>query len=222
MLAAAPWSLAVFTLSLPFALLTSTQYGAMGWLFLALALVNLIAFARMTFAWHRVVNPIDAWNADAARGGTAEARHMVLLGAFAIAVTAIARATGDLPYLLFMVIGGSNDGLFYGSLMALLVLIWVPVLYALAVYGLSLPRAAVTGEYGFRGIRAAMRYKRWPLVLALFALLAMAGRATNALRPLTYQYTDAALAHGAMNIVLCAAAAFVATTMYAVAYRDSN
>jgi hypothetical protein len=25
-----------------------------------------------------------------------------------------------------------------------------------------------------------------------------------------------------MNIVLCAAAAFVATTMYAVAYRDSN
>ncbi len=35
----------------------------------------------------------------------------------------------------------------------------VATLYALAMYGLSLPRVAVTGKYGFQAARTAMPYK---------------------------------------------------------------
>jgi len=221
MLAAAPWSLAVFTLSLPFALLIANLFPYGGWLFLALALINLIALARMTFAWHRVVTLVDPPGVAAARGGVAQARHLALLAALVIAVTAVARATGDLPYVVYMVVGGSNDNLFWGALFASLALIWVPMLYALAVYGLSLPRAATTGEYGFRGARGAMPYKRWPLMLALLLLVAAAGHAGYTLRMLASGYTDAELAQGAVSVLLCVPITFVVATMYAVAYRDS-
>ncbi|HEY9273745.1 MAG TPA: hypothetical protein VIR09_22455, partial [Achromobacter sp.] len=69
MLAAAPWSLAVFTLSLPFALLIANLFPYGGWLFLALALINLIALARMTFAWHRVITLPDSPGERHARQG---------------------------------------------------------------------------------------------------------------------------------------------------------
>lgn len=221
MLAAAPWSLAAFTLTLPFALLIANLFPYGGWLFLALALINLIALARMTVAWHRVVNLQDSASVAAARGGAAQARHLALLGALVIAVTALARATGDLPYVIYMLIGGSNDNLFWSTLIASLVLVWVPVLYVLAVYGLSLPRAAVTGEYGFRGTRAAMPYKRWPLMFALLLLVAVAGYAGSTLSTLAYEYTRAGLAQSAVSVLLCISITFVVATMYAVAYRDS-
>lgn len=83
MLAAAPWSLAVFTLSLPFALADNPLYRLTDLRFVALTLINLIAFARMTFAWHRVVVLGDPPRNATARGGTEEARHLVLLGAIA-------------------------------------------------------------------------------------------------------------------------------------------
>lgn len=221
MLAAAPWSLAVFTLSLPFALLIANLFPYGGWLFLALALINLIALARMTFAWHCVVALPASPGVAAARGGTAQARHLALLGVLVIAATAVARATGDLPYVIYMVLGGSNDNLFWGALFASLALIWAPVLYALAVYGLGLPRAAVTGEYGFRGARGAMPYKRWPLMLALLLLVAMAGHAGSSLRMLAYDYTATELAQSAVSVLLCIPITFAVATMYAVAYRDS-
>ena len=221
MAAAAPWSLAVFMLTLPFALVASTPYQMRDWAILALALVNLIAFARTTYAWHRVVVRGEAAHAGPTRGGNGEFRHFVLLGGLAIGVMALARATGDLPYVLYMLMGGANEPLFYGVLIAMLALVWMPVLHALAVYGPSLPRAAVKGDYGFGAVRAGMRYPRWPLMLALLLLLVLGAHAANDLRPLAYDYVGLQALQGVLGAAACAAMVFVLTAMYAVAYRDA-
>jgi len=221
MLAAAPWSLAVFTLTLPFALMTSRLYGLVDWLILVLALVCLIAFARTTYAWHRVILLGETAHAAAPRGGSPEARHLVLLGGLTIAVMALARATGDLPYVLYMLMGGANEPLFYGVLIALLTVVWVPVLYGLAVYGLCLPRAVVKGAYGFGVVRAATRYPRWPLMLGFVVLLILAAHAANDLLPLMYDYVGVQALQGVLGAVACVAMTFVLTAMIAVAYRDS-
>ncbi|MGS1011763.1 hypothetical protein [Achromobacter anxifer] len=222
MLAAAPWSLAVYTLTLPFALRIANLFPHGSWLLLALALSNLIALARMSFAWHRVVNLQDPAGVAAAEGGTAEARHLLLLGALVIAVTVLARITGDLPFVIYMVMGGSDGNLFWGALFAALALLWVPALYAFAECGLSLPRAAVTGEFGFRAARAAMPYKRWPLMFAPLVLIAVAGYAGSTQCMLTDGCTVAESAQSAVGALLCVPITFVVATMYAVAYRDSQ
>jgi len=222
MLAAAPWSLAVFTLSLPFALADTPLYRLTDLVFVALTLINLIAFARMTFSWHRVVVLGDGARHATAHGGTAEAKHLVLLGAIAIVVAALGHATGNLPFVVYVLLNGANDTGFWSALIASAAVIWVPVLYALATYGLSLPRVATTGEYGFRGIRAAMPYRRWPLMLVLLMLVVVAGFTASALYPLTYTFAMGAdLAYAALGVVLCVLITFAATAMYAVAYRDS-
>lgn len=221
MLAAAPWSLALFIVSLPFALLIANLFPYGDGLFMALALINVILLARMTCAWHRVVKPGDPAGVGATRGSAAQARHLALLSALVIAATAMARATGDLPYVIYMVLTGSNDTVFWSALCAALALIWVPTLYALAMYGLSLPRAAVTGEYGFQATRAAMPYKPWPLMLALLMLIAAAGHAGYILGMVAYGYPDVGLARAAMSALPCIPLVFLVAAMYAVAYRDS-
>lgn len=232
MLAAAPWSLAAFTLTLPFALTFSRLNQPSDLLWAALALINLIAFARMTYAWHRIAALGEAASLPAARGGSGEARYLVLLSAIAIVITALARATGDLPYAVYMLLDAPPDGRFYAALLAALAVIWLPVLYALAVYGVSLPRAAVTGEYGLGGIRAdeagtggvraPMPYPRWPLMVCLLALIAMASFAAINLEPLTYGAFEADhWPMAAPSVLLCVPITFVVMAMYAVAYRDS-
>lgn len=224
MLAAAPWSLAVFTLTLPFALLVYRLNQARDLLWVALALVNLIALSRMTFAWHRVVVLHGAGrdrNTGAARGGTAEAKHLLLLSALAIGTAVLMRATGDIPFVLYMMLDGPANSVFFGAVIAAIALVWVPVLYLLATVGPSLPRAVATGEYGFRSLRAAVRYPRWPVMLTLFLLIVVATFAYGYLFPLTYFVRAAELAKGVFTIFLSVFMTFVLMTMLAVAYRDS-
>lgn len=221
MLRAAPGSLALFTLTLPCALLISPLYRAVDWLFLALGIVNLIAFARVTYAWHWVVNQGTAADIQAGRNGPSGALHLLLLSGLAIAVTYLARLTGDLPFLLYFMVGSPNDGPFYSALLASLAVIWLPLLYLLAVYGLCLPRVVVTGNYGFGEIRGQMRYPRWPLMFMLAVLLAVASFTASDLRPLLYYVKEARLVSGVVGTLLCVAITFVLTAMYAVAYRDS-
>lgn len=219
MLAAAPWSLAAFTLTLPFALTFSRLNQPSDLLWAALALINLIAFARMTYAWHRIAAAGEASRLPAARGGSGEARYLVLLSAIAIVITALARATGDLPYAVYMLLDAPPDGRFYAALLAALAVIWLPVLYALAVYGVSLPRA---DEAGTGGVRAPMPYPRWPLMVCLLALIAMASFAAINLEPLTYgSFETDHWPMAALSVLLCVPITFVVMAMYAVAYRDS-
>ena len=144
----------------------------------------------------------------------------MLLAALAIGVTYLARICGDLPFVLYALLDGKNDTVFFACLTALMALIWLPVLYALAVAGLSLPRVAVTGEYGFRDARAAMRYPRWPLMLALLLLLAIGSFVAMDLQPLLYYPTGARIAYGVVGTLLCVLITFLLMTMVAVAYRD--
>lgn len=221
MLAAAPWSLAIFTLSLPFALMTTRLYQRIDLLWVVLALVNLIAFAKMTYAWHRVVVLGDAGRSDATQGSTGEARHLVLLALFAIALAVLTRANGDVPFIVYVLLNGAEDARFWAALVAVQLLIWVPVCYLLAVYGLCLPRVAATGEYGFRSIRATMRYPRWPLMAMLLLLVSVAGYFNSDLVELRLDLTNIDALWGAVGVLLCVPITFVLTALYAVAYRDS-
>jgi hypothetical protein len=217
MLAAAPWSLAVFLLSLPFAILAASLYWLKGGLFLLFALVNLIAFSRMTYAWHRIIARADDTRIDAP-GSTAQAWHLVMLGLLAVVVTTLARATGDLPYVLFALMNGPDSGLFFAALVPVALVLWLPILYGLLAP--ALPRAAVTGATGLRGVRAAMPYPRWPLMLALGILVSAGGLAHSAL----YQYLGYAVDGGPYWIVayltLFIVMTFVVGAMVSVAYRD--
>ncbi|MFY3603590.1 hypothetical protein ACOTHZ_12745 [Achromobacter xylosoxidans] len=219
MLAAAPWSLAVFLLSLPFAILAASLYWLKGGLFLLFALVNLIAFSRMTYAWHRVIARADDTRIDAG-GSTAQAWHLVMLGLLAVVVTTLARATGDLPYVLFTLMNGPDSGLFFAALVPVVLVLWLPILYGLALLAPALPRAAITGATGLRGVRAAMPYPRWPLMLALGILVSAGGLAHSAL----YEYLGYALDGGPYWIVayltLFIVMTFVVGAMVSVAYRD--
>ncbi|MGV2861861.1 hypothetical protein [Achromobacter sp. AGC39] len=220
MLAAAPWSLAAFLVSLPFAILAASLAWTGSGLYLLLAPVNLIAFARVTFAWHRVVVLGGGANPDAARGGSAEARHLVVFGVLVLIVAILARATGDLPYVLYMMMNGPDTNAFLAALAAAVLVVWLPVLYCVAVLALSLPRTAVTGDAGLRGIRAAMPYPRWPLVLALAVLVSLGGFAHSALTEYLHYATNEGLLWTAVYVVLFAVMTFVAAAMVAVAYRD--
>ncbi len=219
MLAAAPWSLAVFLLSLPFTILAASLYWLKGGLFLLFALVNLIAFSRMTFAWHRVIARADDTRIEAG-GSTAQAWHLVMLGLLAVVVTALARATGDPPYVLFALMNGPASGLFFAVLVPVVLVLWLPILYGLALLAPALPRAAVTGATGLRGVRAAMPYRRWPLMLALGILVSAGGLAHSAL----YEYLGYAVDGGPYWIVayltLFIVMTFVVGAMVSVAYRD--
>jgi hypothetical protein len=221
MLAAAPWSLAIFTLSLPFALMTTRLYQPIDLLWVLLALVNLIAFARMTFAWHRVVVLGDAAPATAGRGAAAQTRHLLLLAALALPVAVLARANGDVPFIVYVLLNGADDARFWLALMAVQVLIWLPVCYLLATYGLGLPRIAATGEFGLRTLLTMKRYPRWPLMLGLLLLISVAGYFNGDLIELRHQLTNVDAVTGALGVLLCVPITFVLMTMYGVAYRDA-
>lgn len=218
MLAAAPWSLAVFVLSLPFAILAASLYWIRGGQFLLLALVNLIAFARMTFAWHRAIAG-EGVRAEAVQGGTPQAWHLVMLGGLAIVVTALARATGDLPYVLYMLLNAPPTALFFAALLLVVLVIWLPVLYGLATLTPALPRAAMTGVAGFRGIRGESPYPRWPLMLTLGMLVSAGGLAHNKLLEYRGYATSEGLAWVAVYLALFIVLTFVAGAMVSVAYR---
>ena len=220
MLAAAPWSLAAFLLSLPFAILAATLAWTGSALYMLLALINLIAFARVTFAWHRVVVLGSGANPDAARGGSAEARHLMVFSVLVLIVAVLARATGDLPYVLYMLMNGPDTNKFLAALVPAVLVVWLPVLVCVAVLALSLPRTAVTGDASLQGIRAAMPYPRWPLVLALAVLVSLGGFAHSGLTEYLHYATNAGLLWTAGYVVLFAVMTFVVAAMVAVAYRD--
>ena len=221
MLAAAPWSLAVFVLSLPFAILAASLYWIQGGVFLLLALVNLIAFSRMTFAWHRVIAGEGA-RAEAVQGGTPQAWHLLMLGGLVIVVAALARATGDLPYVLYVVLDAPPTALFFAALILVVLAIWLPVLYALATLAPALARAAVTGVAGFRGLRGEAVYPRWPLMLALGMLVSAGGLAHNKLFEYLGYATREGLAWVAVYLALFIVLTFVAGIVVSVAYRVRN
>ena len=97
-------------------------------------------------------------------------------------------------------------------------LIWLPVLYALAV--VACPCASRSRASMDSATRAAMRYPRWPLMLALLLLLVIGSFIAMDLQPLLYYPTGARIAYGVVGTLLCVLITFLLMTMVAVAYRD--
>ena len=94
-------------------------------------------------------------------------------------------------------------------------LIWLPVLYALAVVGCPCRASRSPGGMD-SATRAAMRYPRWPLMLALLLLLVIGSFIAMDLQPLLYYPPRA----HRLCTLLCVLITFLLMTMVAVAYRD--
>lgn len=222
MVAAAPWSLCVFFLSLPFALLASKSVGAIQFVFLLLALINLLALARMTFAWMDVVASRDVVIEQPKRPANAEAKHLALLVLFVVVAGAVLRASADIPLWLYFALNSGGDAKFFVALFSLLGLIWVPTIYAGAVYVPSLPRAASSGEYGFKVVRQTMAFRRWPLAIVLFGLVVSAGVTKTLVVDVARRVTLSGIAYGLLGMLICTAMMVIAAVMAAVAYRESS
>ena len=150
-----------FTLRLRPSAADAKPYQFRDWLFVALALVNLIAFARMSYAWHRssITRPTMARRAAApARPAT-----WCCWPRWPLA-SPIWRASAAICSCSYALLDGKNDTVFFACLTALMALIWLPVLYALA--GGTVPAA----RRGHRRIWIPRRARgdalpRWPLML---------------------------------------------------------
>jgi hypothetical protein len=221
MMATAPGSLAAFIITLPFALLVSDSVGTMQFVFLLLAMVNLLALARVTFAWFGMLVGRDTAAAQLARGGNAEAKHLALLVLFVVVVGAILRASADIPILLYFAMKGVGDAGFFIALFIVLGLLWVPFVYAGAVVALSWVRAVAAGEYGFKAMRDAMRFKRWPLVTALFVLLVSVGFTKAMVADVARFPTTSGVGFSAAGMLISIGMFVIVSVMCAVAYRES-
>ncbi len=222
MVASAPWSLCVFFLSLPFALLAFKSVGAIQFLFLLLALINLLALARMTFAWTDVVASRDAVVEQPKRAANAEAKHLALLVLFVVVAGAVLRASADIPLWLYFALNSGGDAKFFVALFCVLGLIWVPTISAGAVYVPSLPRAASSGEYGFKVVRQTMVFRRWPLAMVLFSLVVSAGVTKTLVADIARRATLSGIAYGLAGMLICTAMLVIATMMAAIACRESS
>lgn len=221
MLAAAPWSFGLFILTLPFAMAVPRFGGSVRYLFFALALLNLLALARTTYAWHRTIVLADAMDSRGVQQTEAEAKHLALLTLFIAVPVLILRATEDIPILIYFAMDGASDARFFIALFLAMAAVWGPMLYAGASFALSLPSAAVSGKYGFRALRIAMRVKRWPLVLALLMLTALVGFAKSAMREVVRYATASGVAYTVLFVVLSIVMIVFVTAMFAVAYRET-
>lgn len=222
MVASAPWSLCLFILTLPFAFLAFKSVGTIQYVFLMLALVNLLALARMTFAWTGVIAEADPTVQQPVRTGNAEARHLALVMLFVVVAGALLRASADIPLLLYFAMNGVGDSKFFAILFTVLGLLWIPTAYAGALCLPSLARAASVGEYGFGAMRRAMRFRRWPLAVALFALIVFAGFTKTMVAEVARRMTWSGVAYGLVGSLICVALIVIVTVMAAIAYRESS
>ena len=221
MMTVAPGSLAAFIVSLPFALLVSNSVGTMQFVFLLLAMVSLLALARLTFTWLAMLVGRDEAATQLARGGNAEAKHLALLVLFVVVVGAILRASADIPILLYFAMKGVGDTGFFLALFTVLGLLWVPFVYAGAVVALSWVHAVAAGEYGFNAMRGAMRFKRWPLVTALFVLLVSVGFTKAMVADVARFPTTSGVGFSVAGMLISIGMLVIVTMMCAVAYRES-
>ncbi|CAB3685081.1 hypothetical protein [Achromobacter pestifer] len=222
MLTAAPCSLAVFVVTLPVALILTRYAGSYLPLFLLLAVLNMVALARVTLAWYRMTILEGAVYAWTPWGGRARARYLIVLVLLIAVAAALLQTTGDIPYMVYVVLSENSEVLFYCVLFVVLVLVWTPFMYLGSVGLLSLAHMAVTGKLEYASMRPSMRFKRWPLMAALCLLMACAGVTRSMLTDYGKIWSTDNLGYGVLGMLLCIILAGVVTVMSAVAYRESR
>lgn len=222
MLTAAPWSLAVFVVTLPIALILTWYAGPYLPLFLLLAVLNMVALARVTLVWYRMTILEGAAYVWTPWGGRARARYLIVLVLLIAVAAALLQMTGDIPYVVYVVLSESSEVLFYGALFVVLLMVWTPFMYVGSVCLLSLAHAAVTGKFGYWRTRPSLRFKRWPLMAALCLLMSCAGVTRSMLTDYGKIWSTDNLGYGVSGMLLCIVLAGVVTVMSAVAYRESR
>lgn len=222
LISGAPWSLGVFVLSLPFALLLP---GLFRWvhpgLVAVLVAVNLWALVRLSMAWHRQIALSGPAGGAALRLGTAGWKYLALLVLFIAVAAALVLANSVMPFLVYVGLNNvGGDALFFGCVIAAWAVMWGGLPYLLGTFALSLPRVAVSGKYDFRLMRRRLRTSVWPLVAAQLMLIGSAALTSATLNRAVLERSGGSMALGALGILSCVAAIVLATAMCAVAYRE--
>lgn len=221
LLRAAPWAFGVFVLTLPLTLLLPhLSLASSG--FLSFGVINLLALARMSVAWHRDIVLQGRSGVAGPQSGRAEWKYFALLAFFIAVVLAVLYVTYRVPIIIYFSLDRGGDTVFFICLFLALAAIWGPVLYLAATFALSLPRVAVSGTYAFLRVRRASPVSAWPLMSMLF-LLAVFLLFTGAyLSVAVSEMSAAAIALAVLGVLLCTALVMMTTTMCAVAYRESS
>lgn len=229
MLAAAPWLLGVVILTLPFAVHASRYAVPLHQLYLLCALLNVLALAAVTWGWIRKLALDDALSKPIWGGGAGGLKYLALFVLLVVTVVQLLRLTGNIPILIYFSMPNSlspvrnptGEALFFALVIAALLVLWIPVMYLCRAMAISLVNVAVSGEYGLRTLREKIRFGRWPLLVALFFLIASAGVTAAAIPRAQYHLSVSSVAFSAAGIVVCIALLAVVVAMSAVAYRGS-
>ncbi|MGH8818507.1 MAG: hypothetical protein ACREX5_18070 [Achromobacter pestifer] len=218
---AAPWAFCVFVLTLPLTLLLPhLSLVATG--FLLVGVINVLALARISVAWHRDILSDGRSGRAGWRLDRAEWKYFALLALFIAVVLAVVYATSRVPILIYFSLNRGGDTVFFISLFLALAAIWGPVLYLAATFAQSLPRVAVSGTYEFLRVRRASRVSAWPLMSMLFLLAVFLAFTGGYLSVGVSKMSATAIALGILGILVCTAQVMMTTAMCAVAYREST
>lgn len=218
MMTAAPWSLALFVLSLPFVLLTPKLIQLVHPGFVAILCAgNLLTLVHVSLAWHRRIAAYGA--AEGPRG--AGWKYLVLIVLFSALAVALVSANDVMPFLVYIALNNrGGDVLFFACVFAAWAVMWGGLPYLIGTFALSLPSVAVSGKYDFRRLRGALRTSVWPMVGMQLMLIGSAVLTRVALSRLLWERSGASLAQSVLGIVFCVVSVLVATAMCAVAYRE--
>ncbi|MFD4839890.1 hypothetical protein ACFWP0_20470 [Achromobacter sp. NPDC058515] len=221
LMTSAPWSLAVFVLSLPIVLLAPRLIElAHPGLVALVAVVNLLALVRVSMSWHRLIALSGPAEGPAWRLGRAGWKYLGLVVVFAVVAAALVSANDVMPFLVYVALNNvGGDVLFFGSVLAAWAVMWGGVPYVLGTFALSLPRVAVSGKYDFLRMRK-LRASIWPLVGVQLMLIGSAALARDTLSRAMFARSGGSFAFGSLGILFCAASVLMATAMCAVAYRE--
>ncbi|CCH09111.1 hypothetical protein [Achromobacter xylosoxidans] len=220
--AAAPLAFVLFALSLPGALLLGQLDGRLdGWFMLAGA-INLLALARLALAWQRRLARASDIKPAAALGRIdgAYVRVLALLVLACCAIAALKAVSLTLGLALYFKLPGVSSTVFLAIALLAWLALWLPVMYWLGAWSLSLPRAALTDRYGLARSRQALRGRVWPFAGLLLLLTGITEVTGVALRKSVLLRWPQAIATAGGGLVITLVLVLFFAILCGTAYRE--
>lgn len=218
MFAAAPLAFIVFVLSLPGALLLDQIGGPRErWLLLA-SVVCWLSLGRMALAWQRHLAQ-DPRGAPLRING-AQVRVLVLILVAILLVSTLKSFSRTLAMALYFQMPNTSSVVFLTIAMLLWLALWLPVMYCMGAWSLSLPQAALTDHYGWKSSRQWLRGRVWPFSAMLLLLIGATAVATGSLTTALHTRWTSAIATAGAALILTVVLILAFAILCAVAFRE--